>query len=208
MSPLINLTEHGLGAPTAGELAGLLAHDLRTPLNAVRGFSELLLAGSAGPMTREMIGLLREISRAGRALEAAVACAQELGEPCIGAGECTRCGLRAVLADAGFAISFRDVPDTAEVVGEATGWRRLLDVCRDHLGYGFTCQAISAEVRAAGARHLHLELSSDREGVAGPASVLRERCMRRLAASQHTELVSELPHRPVRLLARCDPTGR
>ena len=39
-------------APTAERLAGLLAHDLRTPLNAVRGFADLLLAGAGVRLRR------------------------------------------------------------------------------------------------------------------------------------------------------------
>ncbi|MGD9509924.1 MAG: histidine kinase dimerization/phospho-acceptor domain-containing protein, partial [Geminicoccaceae bacterium] len=102
VSLLINPLEHELGAPTTGELASFLAHDLRTPLNAVRGFAELLLSGSAGPLTGEMIGLLADIGRAGRTLERAVLCAQELGEPCIMAGASTRSSMRSLLVDAGF----------------------------------------------------------------------------------------------------------
>src|SRR5829696_5254736 len=65
---------------TAGDLARLLAHDARTPLNAVQGFAELLLTGAAGPLGADAIGHVIEIARAGRGLEAALALAQELAE--------------------------------------------------------------------------------------------------------------------------------
>ncbi|MGE3293350.1 MAG: histidine kinase dimerization/phospho-acceptor domain-containing protein [Geminicoccaceae bacterium] len=208
MSLLINPLEHELGAPTTGELASFLAHDLRTPLNAVRGFAELLLSGSAGPLTGEMIGLLADIGRAGRTLERAVLCAQELGEPCIMAGASTRSSMRSLLVDAGFAARFRDLPDSVEVVGEAAGWQRLLGVCREHLQDEVAGGAVAAEVGAAGWGRLQLVLSADESHAADPASLLAERHMRRLAASQHTVLLSELPHRPVRLIARCDLSGR
>ena len=194
--------------PSVGELAHLLAHDLRTPINAVRGFSELLLSGAAGPLTGEMIDFLAEIAGAGRGLEEAVLCAQELGEPCIMAGEDTRCAMRALLVDAGITFRFRDLPDTVEVTGELAGWRRLLGVCHEHLTPASGKEAPWAEIGAAGAGRLHLVMSAVGGYKPGPPSVLRERLIRRLATSQHMVLVSEPPHRPIRLIARCHPTGR
>jgi hypothetical protein len=114
--------------------------------------------------------------------------------------------MRALLVDAGFAIRLRGMSDTIEVVGHAAGWRRLLGACRDHLLHGARGETLSAEVGTAGKGLLQLVLSAGESDGAGPASVLRERLIRRLAASQHTVLVSELPHRPVRLITRGAPT--
>jgi len=195
----VNLVEQDAWSPTARELACLLAHDLRTPLNAIRGFTELMLGGAAGPLSGEAIELLVEIARAGRSLEEAVLCAQELGEPCMTAGESTLCGMRALLAETGFVIGPCDMPGAAEVAGEAAGWHRLLSICRDHLGEGSGAKSLSAELRSVGGGSAELVLGTD-DYVERPASVLHERLVRRLAALQRAILVSEPPHRPVRLI--------
>ena len=203
--PLINSPERDLGAPTIGELAVLLAHDLRTPLNAVRGFSDVLLSGAAGPMTGEMLEFVGEIGRAGRVLEEAVRCAQALGETCIIATEFTCCDLRRVIFDAGFATRPSDWPDAVTVVGEAARWRQLLYLCRDHLTDGMKDVHLSAELISIGREQCELALSAGEGAGIAPSSGLRERLMRRLVASQHARLVFEPPHRPVRLLPRCRP---
>ena len=202
----VNPVEHEARSPTAGELACLLAHDLRTPLNAIRGFAELMLGGAAGPLSGEAIELLVEIARAGRALEEAVLCAQELGEPCMTAGEGTLCGMRALLAETGFVIGRCDMPGAAEVAGEPAGWRRLLGACRDHLREATGAGSLSAELRFVGEGPVELVLGAD--GHAGrPASALRERFVRGLAATQGAVLASEPPHRPVRLVLPREVTG-
>jgi signal transduction histidine kinase len=73
---VINPAETDGHRPTAEELARLLAHDLRTPLNAVRGFADLLLVGAAGPLTAAAAGLVAEVARAGRALEVSIGLAR------------------------------------------------------------------------------------------------------------------------------------
>ena len=65
----INQPECPVGSRPS-ELVRLLMHDARTPLNAVHGFVELLLAGAGGPLSEAALGHLIEIARAGRAIEA------------------------------------------------------------------------------------------------------------------------------------------
>lgn len=54
-------------------LALLLAHEARTPLNAIKGYAELLLAGAGGPLAAEARDHVAEIARAAHDLEAALA---------------------------------------------------------------------------------------------------------------------------------------
>ena len=50
----------------------LPAQQARTALNAIRGFTELLLTGGAGPLSAESLDHLRQIAVAGGALEDAL----------------------------------------------------------------------------------------------------------------------------------------
>jgi hypothetical protein len=59
-----------VSGPGRGDLPGLaperLSHELRTPLNAILGNAELLLDGSAGPLSSEARGCLADIQAAGQ----------------------------------------------------------------------------------------------------------------------------------------------
>ncbi len=59
-----------------------LSHELRTPANAILGNVELLLSGSAGPLSSEMRSSLGEIQRAALDLSTqigeAIACAENI----------------------------------------------------------------------------------------------------------------------------------
>ena len=200
VEPLINPLERCEFAPTAHELAQLIAHDLRTPLNAVRGFSELLMSGTAGPIGGEVAEMLAEIERAGRALEDAISVAQELAEPCTVRPRGTSGTLRSALAEEGYGI----LSDTAGVACRPTiavgAWRRLLGVCRDHLCDD--CPMTSAplaRIRVQETGSAELVLSGGMDDAKKPASALRERLIRLLAARQGVALVSLPPHRPIRL---------
>ncbi|HET6521972.1 MAG TPA: histidine kinase dimerization/phospho-acceptor domain-containing protein [Geminicoccaceae bacterium] len=57
----------GPGAADAGE-CDRLSHELRTPLNAILGYAELLLDGSAGPLTVQARECAANIQAAGRHL--------------------------------------------------------------------------------------------------------------------------------------------
>ena len=195
----------GEEAVPARTLAGLIAHDLRTPLNAVRGFADLLLAGAAGPLAAAQLELIAEIAHAGRVLEAAVATAQELGEP-LPAPVADGGDLLALLGEAGFAPTAADGADTARTarVGDAGLWRRLLVACRDHLLVeGGPPPAASLRI---GSGHW-LELTMERHDMPErwQMSTLRERQIVRLARSAGAVIVSQAPHLP--LLLRL-PTAR
>lgn len=49
-----------------------LSHELRTPANAIAGHVELLLSGSAGPLSAEMRSSIGEIQRAAATLTATI----------------------------------------------------------------------------------------------------------------------------------------
>ena len=189
----------------ARAVADLLAHDLRTPLNAVRGFADLLLAGAAGPLTAAQLELIAEIAHAGRVLEAAVATAQELCEPAPGGSEGAG-DLVALLAEAGFTLASpgRGTPRAAWV-GDAGLWRRLLHACRDHLGVEGGSPP-SASLRAGAGNRV--ELAMERHDISGrwQMSSLRERQISRLAGSAGAEILSQVPHTPL-LLRLCVQAG-
>jgi hypothetical protein len=59
-----------------------LCHDLRTPLNAILGNAELLLDGSAGPLSREARACVGDIQAAGERILRQVQALLELGRAC------------------------------------------------------------------------------------------------------------------------------
>jgi hypothetical protein len=59
-----------------------LCHDLRTPLNAILGNAELLLDGSAGPLSREARACVVDIQAAGDRILRQVQALLELGRAC------------------------------------------------------------------------------------------------------------------------------
>jgi len=196
----INLSERDCAAPVAGEVAELLAHDLRTPLNAVRGFAELLLAGAGGPLTGEGRDMLVEVAAAGRALEAAIGVAQELCEPWRDVSCGTPSPLASLLADSGFAVD----AGAEEVNGDPDAWRRLLVTCRAHVEERRGGSRICASVARTPDGGLALVLGEDGDYIELPMSVLRERLIRRQAAGLGVIVVSKTPHRPLMLLVPPD----
>jgi hypothetical protein len=194
---VINPAETDGHRPTAEELARLLAHDLRTPLNAVRGFADLLLVGAAGPLTAAAAGLVAEVARAGRALEVSIGLAQELAEPptARALGRC-HVELRVLLDECGFDVA----PGTgtcrvaAAVPGDPAAWRRLLRACHAHLTGDTPAVRPSVTIGPAADGHLELNMgSADIEGRA-LTSVLRERLIRQTAADVGASIVAVSPH--------------
>ena len=59
-------------------LARLLAHELRTPLHVLRGFTEILLSGDAGGMPADVATALCEIAGASRLLDTTLAALGDL----------------------------------------------------------------------------------------------------------------------------------
>ena len=61
-----------------------LSHELRTPLNAILGNTELLLDGSAGPLSAQARACLGEVQTAGRQLLRQVQLLSAWSEACVG----------------------------------------------------------------------------------------------------------------------------
>lgn len=113
-------------------VARLLTHESRTPLNAITGFAELLLAGDGGPLSAESRSAVAEIARAARDLEAAMAAAGVLIElgllpPRAAAGPLP---LAPLLRDAGFE---QVAGEPLVVVGTADRWAGILSAVRGFL---------------------------------------------------------------------------
>jgi hypothetical protein len=123
----------------------LLAHETRTPLNAIRGFTELLLAGAAGPLRADALDHLRHVARAAQALEDALRLLQELMEP-NGRGELRAAApvdLGLILRELGFMLAGSGAPP---IVGDAATWRRIAAACRAYfLGRAPAEAALAAE---------------------------------------------------------------
>ena len=81
----------GVGAPASGDtgqekppaavlldVVSRLSHDIRTPLGAILGFTDLLLDGAGGPVTAEQRRHLRQIRQGGdRILEIVNRCLRQ-----------------------------------------------------------------------------------------------------------------------------------
>ena len=65
--------------PARGVFLGDLAHDLSTPLTAIHGATELLLAGAYGPLDGEQRALMLEVLASARELRAIVQDVADLG---------------------------------------------------------------------------------------------------------------------------------
>jgi signal transduction histidine kinase len=132
------------GAPAVPEvvtsawhgLAELLVHDARTPLNAVQGFTELILAGAAGPVGRDLLDYIHQIAISARALARAVQDLEELAvlDASIGGTPDARTDLAEILARQGFAVVDPNPFSTTLLVrGDRATWQRVIEICQSHL---------------------------------------------------------------------------
>lgn len=70
--PLADLGDMERAGARSSPARAVCLQDARTALNAIRGFSELMLAGVAGPLSADGLEYLRQIAAAGRRLEEAL----------------------------------------------------------------------------------------------------------------------------------------
>lgn len=194
----LNRCDQSEASPGADELVRLLAHDARTPLNAVHGFAELLLAGAGGPLSEAALGHLMEIARAGRAIEAALGLAQQLAELDAAAMRRDRrkVDLAWLLTETGFALARPAAGQgPSPIAVPESAWRAALTLCRGHLAGGAPSgPAPLAELGGHGGGTLDLTLHAADIHDDRPLSVLAEKLLAMLLGAG---LRSRPPHRPM-----------
>lgn len=176
-------------APVTGrELGRLLAHDCRTPLHAIQGFAELVLGGGAGPLSAEALDYVRQIAQAGRALEEALALAQELVD--LDVCRPPSCELPMDLGTLLRALCFARIGDGADrplplIRGDRVAWLRIGQTCRAHLrGAAGDGARLTAQVRSADDGGLELLLAHADLSEGSYVGVLAIDLARRNAARQ------------------------
>lgn len=171
----------------SGRLLRLLVHEIRTPLHAIQGFSELLLTGGACPLSAEALGHVREIARAGRALEQVCRLLLELAAP-EAAGSVGPVDLGRLLRGLGFELRGEGGAPPV-VLGRPAAWWRVGALCRAYLIWP---DAVAARPLAAAARPadggLELELGHDDMRGADGVGLLAIELAQRMAARQGGEL--------------------
>jgi hypothetical protein len=175
----------------APALARLLAHDARTPLSAIHGFTELMLTGGAGPLTADALAYLAQVARAGRAIEEALRVAQELAEPAVGEEPRRRApvDLAGLLRGLEFTVKAGHRSGPAAIVpGDEVAWAGACRACRACRAYlaGSAADAATLEARLSSKRGGGLELllhRSDMQAVDG-TRLLDIELARRLVARQ------------------------
>jgi hypothetical protein len=186
----------------AVEVVRLVMHDARTPLNAIRGFGELLLTGAAGPLSGDALDYLRQVARAGRALELTLEQLQELVAPQRrpGGTPLAPVDLASVAAAAGCVVGDGFAGGAAVVLGSRQGWRRVLELCRRFLAAGDADGGAVPAVIAEFERDGHeggpaLRLRRRGGGPGDGTGLLAVELARRLAAGEGARLSREAPDR-------------
>lgn len=186
-------------------LIELLTHEVRTPLNAVRGFAELLLAGGGGALSGEALDYLRQISRGGRLLESAFDHLRELAAAALdGPGEPGPVDLGGCLAACGVPVGSAELPPIA---GDRRRWRQAIEAACFYLraGEGEGVPLVAAlEPAPGGGLVLTLACADARpeHGIGALALLLA----RRLAAAEGVALELPGPGR-LRLVRAPAPVG-
>ena len=144
--------------PVRGVFLGDLAHDLSTPLTAIHGAIELLLAGAYGPLDGEQRALVHDVLASARELKSIVQDVADLGaldggRLQFGVARVNLAALidelRSMIGDAaakrgvGFAI---DAPDAGTPI--ASDERRLRQILTCVLGYAMKASRRGSQITA------------------------------------------------------------
>lgn len=172
----------------------LILHETRTPLNAIRGFGELLLTGAGGALGGDALDYVQQIARAGRVLDDALEHLQELAalHRRRGPGVIASIELDGILAAEGFRTVFPTGRWPAAVMGDPGAWRRIAKLCRSYLTGGEPVPGHHLAARfarpAAGGLEVRLDDAGRGAGVDG-TGLLAVELARQLAAADGAGLL-------------------
>lgn len=189
-------SSHPAEAPTSepADLLMLAAHELRTPLHAVRGFVELVLTGTAGPLSAEALDYLGQVARAGRKLEVVLDRLHELSAPAPASRkEAARpIDLGMILAAHGFRPLTGGAAVTT-IIGSTGAWDRIVGICADYLRAGEAAlPSLHASFAFMGDGGLSLTMSCDDGRHADGTGMLSILLARRLALAEGARLEADL----------------
>lgn len=175
----------------------LVLHETRTPLNAICGFTDLLLAGVAGPLSAECLDYVGQVAGAARTLERGLGHLQELAAALAAADHPgVEIDLAGELAAAGFDVASASPGPT--VLGDLDAWRRIAEVSRLYLQEGYDVPAAPlAACRREPDGRLEVALAGPGQRRAPGTGLLALELIRRLARRLGGELDASGPERIV-----------